>query len=114
MKNPNNGTNYFETRDLDYETYFAIDALKPNELSNVIEVKNFKGEKNYRLLKVYSKSEPHQASLTKDYDKIVQYAKEGKKAEFFDKWVNEKLENTHVKVDLIYADCPDLVQWIIE
>jgi peptidyl-prolyl cis-trans isomerase SurA len=114
MKNQNNGTNYFEVKDLDYETYFAIDALKPNELSKVLEVKNFKGEKNFRLLKVYSKSEPHQASLKKDYDKIVIYAKEGKKAEFFDKWVNEKLASTNIKVDLIYADCPEITKWIIE
>jgi peptidyl-prolyl cis-trans isomerase SurA len=114
LKNPNNGTNYFEMRDLDYETYFAIDAMKPNDLSKVLEIKNFKGEKNYRLLKLYSKSEPHQASLKKDYDKIVLYAKEGKKAEFFDKWVNQKLDGTKIKVDLIYADCPEVTKWIID
>lgn len=114
MKNPNNGTNYFEMRDLDYETYFAIDAMKPNELSKIIETKNFKGEKLYRLLKLYSKSEPHQANLKKDYDKIVLYAKEGKKAEFFDKWVNEKLANTKIKVDLLFADCPEVTDWILD
>jgi peptidyl-prolyl cis-trans isomerase SurA len=114
MKNPNNGTNYFETRDLDPETYFAIDKLKVNELSAVTEIKDLKGEKIYRLLKLQSKSKPHQANLKTDYDKISNYAKESKKAEYFNNWLEDKLKKTNIKVDYIYNECDFLSKWIIE
>ncbi|MFM2393205.1 MAG: hypothetical protein RLZZ546_1187, partial [Bacteroidota bacterium] len=92
MKNPNNGTNYFETKDLDPETYFAIDKLKPGELSKVLELKDLRGEIMYRILKLQSKSKPHQANLKQDYDKIAYYAKESKKAQYFDEWIQDKMK----------------------
>jgi peptidyl-prolyl cis-trans isomerase SurA len=112
MKNPNTGTNYFETKDLDPESYFAIDKLKISEISNVLETKNFKGEKMFRILKLQSKTAPHQINIKQDYDKIVQYAKEGKKAEYFDKWVVSKLASSKIKVDLIYSDCDSLMKYM--
>lgn len=112
MKNPGNGTNYFETKDLDPETYFAIDKLKPGELSKVIELKDLRGEKMYRILKLQSKSKPHQANLKQDYDKISYYAKESKKAQYFDEWIQDKMKKSYITVDPLYADCQQLSQWI--
>ena len=112
MKNPNNGTNYFETKDLDPDTYFAIDKLKVNELSNVVESKDLKGEKMYRLLKLQSKSKPHQANLKQDYDKIAHYAKESKKASYFNTWISEKMDKAYINVDPLYFDCENLHQWM--
>ncbi len=112
LKNPNNGTNYFETKDLDPETYFAIDKLKENEISKVIETKDLKGDKHYKIIKLQSKSKPHQASLKLDYDKIATYAKEGKKAEYFNTWIKNKMDKTLIIVDAIYADCESVYQWV--
>ncbi len=112
MKNPNTGNNYFETKDLDPDTYFAIDKLNVNEISKVLDTKNYKGEKMFRLLKLQSKTKPHQANLKQDYDEIVQYAKESKKAQYFESWIDEKLKSTKIKVDLIYAECDELVKWM--
>lgn len=112
LKNPNNGTNYFETKDLDPETYFAIDKLKENEISKVLETKDLKGDKHYRIVKLQSKSKPHQANLTLDYDKISTYAKEAKKSEYFNSWIKDKMDKTLIIVDPIYADCEQILQWI--
>jgi peptidyl-prolyl cis-trans isomerase SurA len=112
MKNQNNGTNYFETRDLDPETYFAIDKLKIDEITSVLEYKDLKGDKMYRIIKLQSKSKPHQANLKQDYDKISTYAKEGKKAQYFNTWIADKMDKTIIKIDPIYADCEELLEWI--
>ena len=112
MKNPNTGNNYFETKDLDPETYFAIDKLNIGDLSKVVEFKDLKGEKMYRLLKLYSKSKPHQANLKQDYDKISYYAKESKKAQYFNTWIEDKMKKAYIDVDVLYMDCPNLAQWI--
>lgn len=112
MKNPNTGNNYFETKDLDPETYFAIDKLNIGDLSKVVEFKDLKGDKMYRLLKLYSKSKPHQANLKQDYDKISYYAKESKKAQYFNTWIEDKMKKAYIDVDVLYMDCPNLAQWI--
>ncbi len=112
MKNPNTGDNYFQTKDLDPDTYFAIDKLKPNELSKVLESKNMKGDKIYRIIKLQSKSKPHQANLKQDYDKISSFAKESKKSEYFNTWIQKKMEKTNIIVDPLFFDCEDLNQWI--
>lgn len=112
MKNPNTGNNYFETKDLDPETYFAIDKLNIGGLSKVVEFKDLKGDKMYRLLKLFSKSKPHQANLKQDYDKISYYAKESKKAQYFNTWIEDKMKKAYIDVDVLYLDCPNLAQWI--
>lgn len=112
MKNPNTGNNYFETKDLDPETYFAIDKLAIGELSKVVEIKDMKGQKVYRLLKLQSKSKPHQANLKQDYDKISYYAKESKKAQYFNTWIEDKMKKAYIDVDPLYMDCENLSQWI--
>lgn len=66
----------------------------------------------YRLLKLYSKSKPHQANLKQDYDKISYYAKESKKAQYFNTWIEDKMKKAYIDVDVLYMDCPNLAQWI--
>lgn len=112
LKNPNTGNNYFDTKDLDPDTYFAIDKLKENELSKVIEMKDPKGEKMYRLLKLYSRSKPHKANLKQDYDKIAYFAKEGKKSKYFNTWLDERMKKTYIHVDNLYFDCEGLRNWM--
>ena len=112
LKNPNTGNNYFDTKDLDPDTYFAIDKLKENELSKVIEMKDPKGEKMFRLLKLYSRSKPHKANLKQDYDKIAFFAKESKKSNYFNTWLDERMKKTYISVDTLYYDCDGLRNWM--
>jgi peptidyl-prolyl cis-trans isomerase SurA len=112
LKNPNTGNNYFDTKDLDPDSYFAIDKLKENELSKIMEIKDQKGEKMYRLLKLYSKSKPHKANLKQDYDKIAYYAKESKKSKYFNSWLEEKMKKVYISVDKLYYDCEELRDWM--
>lgn len=112
LKNPNTGNNYFDTKDLDPDTYFAIDKLKENELSKIIEMKDPKGEKMFRLLKLYSRSKPHKANLKQDYDKIAFFAKESKKSNYFNTWLDERMKKTYISVDTLYYDCDGLRSWM--
>jgi peptidyl-prolyl cis-trans isomerase SurA len=103
LKNPANGTNFFETKDLDPDTYFAID-----DLSDVMEIKNFKNEKIYRIVKLQSKTKPHKANLKEDYDKISYFAKESKKSQYFGNWLEEKIKGTFITIDPMFDNCPNL------
>jgi peptidyl-prolyl cis-trans isomerase SurA len=112
MKNPVNGTNYFETKDLDPDTYFAIDNLEAGKISKVTEMKGPGGAKYFRIVKLQSKSKPHKASLEQDYDKISYFAKEGKKSQHFQKWIDERMKKSYIKVDYLFGDCESLSQWM--
>lgn len=112
VKNPTNGTNFFETKDLDPDTYFAIEDLSLEEITPVLEVKSLRGDKMYRIVKLQSKTKPHRANLKEDYDKISYFAKESKKSQYFSEWLDEKIGMTFIKIDPIYASCPNLSQWI--
>ena len=112
MKNPANGTNFFETKDLDPDSYFAIDNLEVGNLSKVVEMKGIGGEKFYRLIKLQSKTKPHRASLQQDYDKISFFAKESKKSQHFQKWITERMNKAYIMVDQLYYDCSNLVKWV--
>ena len=66
------------------------------------------GETYYRIIKILDKKKPHRASLEQDYAKLQQYARESKRNEYFNNWINEKLESTYIQLEQGYLDCPNL------
>lgn len=112
IKNRATGNNFFRTEELEYDAYIEIIDMKPGDMSSVLEGKDMTGEKQYRILQLQSITEPHQANLSKDYSKISQYAKEGKKAEYFSSWVEEKMKETFIEINPIYGDCDNLKQYL--
>lgn len=114
MRNPNTGTSFFETKDLDYDTYFAIEDLKVDSISKVLDAQGMRGDKEYRIIQLQSKTKPHRVSLETDYDKIANYAKENKKATYFSEWMDGVRKRTFVEKDKMFADCKDMEQEIID
>ena len=114
IKNRATGNNFFTTDELDPDVYFEIIDLEPNGITKVLQDKDFGGEIQFRIIQLQSITKPHKANLKQDYDKIAQYAKEGKKAEYFSSWVVEKLDETFIEVTQRYKDCGNLQQYIKE
>jgi peptidyl-prolyl cis-trans isomerase SurA len=113
MTNQVNQSTFFETKDLTPEIYFAIEDLKVGDYSEVIEITGQTGETQFQLVKLISKTKPHKASLKEDYSKIQNYAKESKKNEYINKWLEEKIRNNYIHIDDKYLKlCPDLEKWI--
>ena len=79
----------------------------------MIEITGQTGETQFQLVKLISKTKPHKASLKEDYSKIQNYAKESKKNEYINKWLEEKIRNNYIHIDDKYLKlCPDLEKWI--
>lgn len=112
IKNRATGNNFFRTEELDPDVYFEIIDLQPGDMTKVIQDKDFGGEIQFRILQLQSMTKPHKANLKQDYDKISQFAKEGKKAEYFNTWVLEKLDETFIEVSPIYKSCENLTKYI--
>jgi peptidyl-prolyl cis-trans isomerase SurA len=111
MTNPASGNNTFETRDLDPDTYFATDTMRVNMICAPLEITQPTGEKYYRVVKLLSKSSPHKANLSQDYNKIHAAAVEQKKGDRLVKWIEEKSQNTFILIDQMFRYCPNLEKW---
>ncbi|MBT8189069.1 MAG: peptidylprolyl isomerase [Saprospiraceae bacterium] len=112
VQNPNTGKTIFETAELPTEIYFAIEDMDIGDISQPLEYPLPTGETYYRIVKLISKTRPHRASLDLDYTKIQKFAKESKKAEYFGKWIEEKLKDTYIEFDKDYINCPDVEEFI--
>lgn len=105
--NPGTGDTFWETGQLPFQTYFAIEKLALNEISEVVEMEEY-GEKNYKIYQLQTKTKPHRASLKTDYTKIKNFAIESKKNEYFNEWMEKKINSTLIDVSPKYNACPNL------
>lgn len=108
VQNPQTGKTVFETAELSYDIYIALEELEVNQITPPQEYPYPTGETYYRIVKLLSKTKPHIANLDEDYSKIQRFAKESKKSEYFGNWVEEKFKSTFIKVEDGYLNCPDL------
>lgn len=108
--NPGTGDTFWETGQLPYQLYFAIESLEVGDISEVIELEEF-GEMYYKIVQLQTRTKPHVASLESDFTKIKQYAKESKKNEYFNNWMKKKIETTHIEIDPKYSSCPSLIKY---
>ncbi len=109
--NPQTGDTFWETKQLPYQVYFAIDTLEVGDLSNVLELTDERGNKEFKVILLQSKTRPHVASLKTDFSWIQQYAKESKKNEYFNKWMENKIASTYIDIIPQYQGCPNLVKY---
>ena len=110
LNNEKTGDTFWETGDLPYQIYFAIENLEVGDVSEVLEFEQ-RGEKIYKIIQLQSKSKPHKASLETDYSKIQNYAKESKKNLYFNNWVEEKIDQTLIEIIDDFKGCPNLVRF---
>lgn len=108
VQNPQTGKTFFTTNELPPEVYFATEDLDVNDITEPLEYPQPTGDTYYRIVKLQKRTNPHIASLEQDYTKIQQFAKESKKSEYFNEWVQKRLKSTFIEVDENYLTCPNL------
>lgn len=111
MINPQTGTSAFETAQLDKSIYFAIEKLKPGEITPPLLFTNKEGEQAARIIMLRSETKPHVANLKDDYDKIKNMALQQKQHNELVKWTTLQLQNTYVKLTDDFRECPNLKIW---
>jgi len=119
IMNPMSGEPYFELGDLEPSVYFAIDGLNEGEITKVIEYETRTGDKQFRIVKLLTRTEPHIANLTDDYSKIRTAALESKKGLYIIDWIDTKIADNYIeiKVENLGADaaearaCGALTKW---
>ncbi len=104
--NPYTGNSYFEAEQLDPKIANAIKGLEVGQISKPFESTDESGRAIFKIVQLKSKTQPHQANLTTDYQKIQDMALEKKKKEFMEGWVKTKIKSTYIKIDDSFRNCP--------
>jgi peptidyl-prolyl cis-trans isomerase SurA len=113
MTNPQTGNTFFETdpEHLDADIFFAIDTIDVGEITGPVEFRAQNGDIIFKLFQLQSRTPPHRANLSQDYSRIQEAARQSKRNQAFNEWIDEHIQNTYIIVDEHYRGCSNLKQW---
>jgi len=111
LMNPVTGDTHFDLTRMDPELYSKVSNLKEGEISNVFYDETRQGQKMYKIILLKSKTEAHTAELAIDYVKIQDLALQKKKTETIEKWTDEQIKDTYIKINNVYLNCAFKSNW---
>ncbi len=103
--NPYTGTSEFTAGQLDPATNYILKQMKTGEISEPFESTNMKGQPEIKIIKLLSKTEPHIADISTDYQQISDLAKVHKKEELISEWIRKIQKTTYIKIDDSFYNC---------
>jgi len=112
--NPKNGTTRFEADEVDPSVFFQLDKMSPGETSPPIQSLSAEGNTAFRILYLKTRSAPHKANLTTDYQRIQQATTTEKENKALVDWVKKKKSTTFVQVTEDLKVCKNMEYWFVE
>ncbi|HAE14564.1 MAG TPA: peptidylprolyl isomerase [Bacteroidetes bacterium] len=112
MTNPQTGSSLFAIDEMDPELYYAIEKLKPGEVSAIVQFTDYDGSRGLRIVQLKSQSAPHVANLEDDYYRLQAAALNNKQQEALNEWVDQKIKSVYLRVDPIYDGCENMQELI--
>ena len=112
ITNLQTGDTKFNADELDPILALAVNKLKIGEVSSPVLMTTDDGKQAYRLLIVKSRTEPHRASLIKDYQRIQTACLTEKQNNSVMEWVDKKLSETYVSLAETYKGCKFSNKWL--
>ena len=109
--NPKTQDTHFELTKMDPELYGQVSNLKDNQISSPFLEEDNKGGKKYKLVMVTNRINEHTADYSKDYTKIKELALKEKQINAIDKWTEEKIKETYIKINKDYQNCEFTNNW---
>ncbi len=105
MVNPVNNTIQFEMDELQPAEFVALRNLDIGEITDPFKALDENGKDVYKIILLQNRTRPHRANLTDDYMILKQMALEYKKTEAYERWLEERVEDTYIRIDNSFAGC---------
>lgn len=99
------GSSRIFLEDLDSYLFFIIDTMKVGQVSHPVTYRTDDGKSAVRIIYYKEKTDPHQANLEQDYDKMASYAFNMKKNEAVNDWFVKTKEELYISIDEEYNEC---------
>ncbi len=110
--NPQTGDSRWETGQLDKGVFYTLQNIEEGTISAPLFFTTRDEKEGYKLVKLIDRTEAHTANLKTDYQRIMQVAKGQKQQKELEKWVNDKILDTYVRVNNEYLNCSFERNWI--
>lgn len=112
LTNPKTQDSRFELTKMDPSLYGIVANLKDKEISLPITDEDRTGKKFYKILTVNNRYDEHTADYSKDYGRLKELALKEKQIKAIAKWSQEKIRETHIKINGEYRDCEFTNNWL--
>lgn len=113
IPNPQTSSSMTPMDELDPSFFFVVDKMEVGEISEPVVISDPRSKPGYRILKVMKRTEPHRASLEKDYQKIKAAALAEKEQEVLQSWIKNNVSKTYIKLNMGYCEnCEFQQPWI--
>ncbi len=110
--NPETQDYIFPLTKMDPELYAQIQNLKDKEISLVLKDGDRLNPEKFKILTVTDRRDEHEANFAKDYIKIKELALREKQLNAIEKWQEEKIMDTYIKLNGEYRDCEFNSNWL--
>ncbi len=114
VENQSSRTTIIPVERLDAAIFSAIDTLQPGSYSKPAQFTDATGKAGYRFTYLKSRTEPHKASLDKDYAKIREAALEDKINRKLSEWFEGRRKTTYISIAEEFQNCEELKVWVKE
>lgn len=111
LTNPKTQDKRFELTKMDPSLYSLVANLKEGDVSYPTLDEEPTG-KFYKIMAVKNKFEEHTADYSKDYTRLKELALKEKQLKEIAKWSEEKIKETHIKINGEYRDCAFTNNWL--
>ncbi len=110
--NPETQDYIFPLTRMDPELYSQIQNLKDKEVSLVLKDSDRINFEKFKILTVTDRRDEHEANYAKDYIKIKELALREKQIKAIEKWQEEKIMDTFIKLNGEHRDCVFNSNWL--
>ncbi|RXG21789.1 periplasmic chaperone for outer membrane proteins SurA [Leeuwenhoekiella polynyae] len=112
MINPVTQDRMFELKNLPPELYPKVQNLKEGEISIAFNNPTRTGKTRYEIYTVSDRIEEHEADFAIDYVKIKNFALQAKRIKAIEKWQDEKIAETYIKLNGDFRNCEYSSNWL--
>lgn len=112
LRNPDTQDYSFELTKMDPEIYSQVQNLKDGEVSLVLEDGDRVNPVKFKILTVTDRIDEHKADFAKDYLKIKSLTLEDKRIGVIQKWQEEKIMDTYIKLNGEHRSCEFKSNWL--
>lgn len=113
MTNPNTGSPWFELPELEGKVALAVKEIEVGGFTEVMSFESMgSGKLGFRVIHLINEREPHQADLSRDYEKIMNASLNQKKQELLVDWVIEKKAKTYIFIADDFKACEAIDKWL--
>lgn len=110
--NPETQDYIFPLTKMDPELYSQIQNLKDKEVSLVLKDADRVNSEKFKILTVTDRTDEHEANFAKDYLKIKELTLREKQLNAIEKWQEEKIMDTFIKLNGEHRECDFNSNWL--